>query len=44
MLKFVAEHWRWIVIPMLVALIVLGILLVLAGGDGSASPFDYPIF
>lgn len=41
---FLREYWLWIVVPMVLVLGAMTYLLLTAGRDDSASPFDYPIF
>ena len=43
-MNFLKEYWPWIVVPMFVILGALAILLFMAGGDDSVSPFEYNVF
>jgi len=42
--RFLRENWLWIVVPMLLVFGALVLLAVMAGGDDSVSPFQYPVF
>jgi hypothetical protein len=43
LLGFISERKKWVFIPILVVLLLLGLLLVMGGGTATA-PFVYTLF